>query len=451
MKKLIQLLLLISFVILFLGSKNLKAQKVSIIITGNLGNLFHPQEADYNQALNIKNLDDVLHRARKLYPEAVFVDAGNFLNWPDISVTCYKSPAMAHFRTHRYDVANLGARELFLSKSLALLECPLPDHKPAFLSLAKRSDNGQNWGQPFMDVNVNSKLNLRVMGATPFDSTYSAPPLMSFYKFEDTEAAIINNYYLEKKENSINVLLSSLSPAENDFLAEKYPSINVIIESNSSAQKSVRKISQTFIVHRNSDEYAGHLSFLVKDDGNLDKIKYQAFPIHIKSKSVFSFLKKRHLTQGEKSLARIGGFIPDEKSLNMIKPPHDSFEVKRLDGRKYADELDSTRIYYYALYKDHKHVANTFFVDRSQKTFYPPYLYLVTVSPNHELLGVDFIAPFTLVEGIADVDAFLKPYIGKTAEELRFNPIGCSGAEEEFMALHNHIRLVLELSKESFR
>jgi len=452
MKKRTTLLCFIAVLLLCLGSKHVKSQRVSIIITGNLGNLFHSIESEQIRRNNIAQLNTVLEQIFKLYPESIVVDTGNFFNWLDVTERCEKSPAIAHFRTHRYDVINFGVRDLFLSKSLTLWECPFPDNKSTYLSLALLSDNGQRLGRPFVDIpTADLKSNLRIIGATHFDSKYSAPSLMSFFRIEDIEAAIISYFYLDNKENSFNILLSNLSPAENDFLAQKYSSINIIIESHSSSQEPIRKINQTYIVHKTGEDFVGRLSFDIKDAASIDKIKYQSFPVQKKSKGFFSFLRKKDTTQMKKTIARIGVIIPDERALNMIKVPHDSFEVRRLDGGKYADELYSTRIHYYALYKDHKHAANTFFVDRSEGTYYPPYLYLVTVSPNHELLSIDFIAPLTLVEGVADVDGFLKPYIGKRFEELHFDHTGCSGVEEEFLALHNHIRLVLKLSEDCLR
>ena len=126
MKKRTTLFFFIAVLLLCLGSKHVKLQRVSIIITGNLGDLFHSIESEQIRKNNIAQLNTVLKQIFKLYPESIVVDTGNFFNWLDVTERCEKSPAIAHFRTHRYDVINFGARDLFLSKSLTLWECPFP-------------------------------------------------------------------------------------------------------------------------------------------------------------------------------------------------------------------------------------------------------------------------------------------------------------------------------------
>jgi len=443
-------LLLLCFTPIFLmaglfSGFRLTGNKCTVAFTGDLGDVFHPTGNQSGVSSKISRLNDIINELKKSYPEVIFVDTGHFLNLPDTTETDYNNiPVMTFLQTSNFELANLGARDLLMTNSLRLFDIHR-DKKPTLLSIFKYCESGKNIGDTFKDVSIGEAGAIRFLGAAIFNTERFAPSLMKRYKspaLPDMLPALLE----QSPRPTISIFLSCLSPAENDRLAEKVTSLSLIIEKDASPKQPVRKVHNTYIVHRDEMETVGLVTFKIKSTGVIGNISVKNYHLNPPQADIFSFLNRKKSETSTSPLPRIGEILPSEELLGKVGIQHDSYEIRRIIASGYSSRVNSTNIYYYDLFKYYKRVGKSFYVDHVLDKGYPQLLFIATLDNDNRLASVDFVFPITLPEGIAETDGFLKSYIGKRHNEIQFEPGGCSGMETVFKTLHNDLWLLLEIA-----
>ena len=433
--------------VLFSGF-GLTGSNCSIAFTGNLGDIFYPMGNRAGVSTKISRLDDIINELKKSYPDVIFVDTGDFLNLPNNTETDYNNiPVMTFLQTHNFELANLGARDLLMSKSLRLFDIH-NDKKPVLLSIFKNFESGKNVGDTFKDVSIGDNGTIRFLGAADFNTVRFAPSLMKRYKslaLPDMLPSLLE----QSPHPKISILLSCLTPADNDRLAENVPSLSMIIEKDASPKQLVRKVHNTYIVHRDEMETVGLVRFKIKSPGVIGNISIKNYPFDKKRTGIFSFLKRKKPETSSPPLPHIGEIIPNEELLEKVRIQHDSFEIRRISAGDYSSRVSSSNIYYYALFKYYKRVGRAFYVEHNLGKGYPQLLFIATLDNENRLASLDFVFPITLPEGTAESDRFLKSYIGKKYNEIHFEPSGFSGMEMVFKTFHNDLKLLLEFASKS--
>ncbi len=437
------LILSLSFAIPIFTSRA-RSKKVAIVFTGGLGKFFHPLGKDPAKSKVQNRLDKILRKLKASYPKALFVDTGDFLEIPDSVETCYRAPAMALFRRHKFHVANFGGKEIFLGGRVGLFNRPHEKDEPFFVTTLVDAKNRKPLAAPFVDLNPNANVMLRFMGTTSLNKVNAAPLLKK--QAAEPDRRNLLRLLLEKSPTpDASILLSDLSPTQNSKLAEDLPSLNLIIESHIAPGDAIGKQEETYIIHRTEAESVALITFQISPAGEIRKLKFRSYPFN-KSGGFLPFLKKKKPVPPLPPLPHLGKLITTERFFKKLTIPYDTYEIRRVNASAFARELKDSQVYYYNLYKGQRLIGRAFFVDHYLGWGRPEYMFFTTLTPENRLEKVDFIIHPVVAGWDVNFPEILKTYKGKKWEEIHFDPVACSGAMGEFKALYNDVYLVLKIA-----
>jgi hypothetical protein len=434
-------LLVLAF--LLTGSKS-GQQKITIVFTGGLCDIFHPFGEDPEQQENLKYLDQILARLKKSYPEALFVDTGNYVNAPDYVETMYSTPGMIHFQKHGYDAINIGSKEIFF---LTGIHNPVEKKNPPLLVttfLDAKTDTPL--ADSSIDYDTPHMPRVRVLGTSSLDCAFSAPALKNIIKEPNCPAAL-SSHLKTSPEPCLTLLLSDLPHSENINLAGVLMDLDLILESEIDPGAPLIKEKATYLCRKTEKKSIGVVHVKVNDQGKISRIDFKSYPL--RKQEGFLFFKKNNIPPPIKPpLPHLGNLKSAEKSLGRLSVPHKVYEISRMNAGRFSPLAASPDIYYYDLFEKQNHFARTFYVEHSLGKRWPELMFLVTLDLENRLSKVDFTLIPTLGNWDPDFDGFLVPYIGKKWNEMEFHPQGCGGALEEFHSLYLDISLVSQLADE---
>ena len=416
-----------------------KAKKTTIIFTGGLGELFHPMGQDPDQQKDILGLERILKKLKKSYPDALFVDTGNFVDIPDKMETIYGTPAMVLLRKYGLDAANLGTKELTLGERLKIYRYASREKPPFFVSILEDAEKKKSLVNPFIDLKNGNKQALRITGTTSIDHRFSSPLLEKKIKALN-QSRTIEGIIGQSSIPDATVLLSDLKPSDNDRLAANIDGLNIILESGSAPGRPVRKNDKTYICRRTEKKSVGMVTFRINKKGEIDKVKCESFPIRKKG-GPFSLFKKKKDEPVQPPLPRLGIMVPKKDLFERLSVSYEDYEIRRIHAREFSRQLKNSHVYFYELYKNDQITGRTFYVDHALGKGRPTYMFFVTLDPSARIKEVDFIL-IPLIAGINPrLREFLEQYFGKKWDEMGFDPRGCGGAVEEFKILFRDIQL----------
>jgi len=426
------------------GSKS-SSKRVFVVLTGQLGELFHPLtlEKDASER-NIRFLEEALAKLKKKHPDALFVDAGNYLDVPDYGETVYRTPALTLFRRFKYTAVNMGASEILVGEKSHLFHRKREKDEPHYVTMIEESGSGRNLGEIFSDASIRNSSVLRFMGVTRLDHTLSARPLKSRLR-EPERGTVLKAAMDSLPVPDVNLLLSDLSREENLALAGKVSGLDFILDAKAYPGDEVTKVKDAFICHRQKPQSVGLLSFRIREKGGIDKVAFKTLSLE-KRGGLFSLFRKKPLPSPEPPLPVIGKLVDKELFFDIVTDSCDKYETGRLNARKYSNLLKDAQVYYYDLYEGEELTGRAFYVDHFLGRQRTHYMFFTFLTPDNRISRVKFhIIPHIAGWKIEEID-FFKPYIGKKWDEMVFIPEGCEGALTEYRILYEDMNLVSRIA-----
>jgi len=421
-------------------------KKVTIVFTGGLSNIFHPFGEDPEQKENLEFLNHILTKLKKSYPEALFVDTGNYVNIQDHAETAYATPAMAHFRKHGYHAVNIGSKEIFMGTGIHLIPQGEKKEPPFLVSTLVDATMNTPVASPYADFHIPPMPSIRVLGISALDHSFSAPPLKNALK-NPAPLPTLSSHLESLPEPCLTLLLSDLSHSENVGLAGNLTGLDLILESEIDSGKPLLKEKETYLCRRGEQKSVGVVHLKMNNRGKISTIHYQSYPLRKQGGFLF-FKKKKIPPRVRPPLPYPGKLIPAERLLKRLSVPHKNYEICRISAGHFSPLVSDPHIYYYAIFDNRNFYAASFYVDHPLGERRPELMFFVTLDSENRILKLDFIIPPMFGNWYPDYDGFLKPYLGKKWNELEFHAQGCEGAVEEFKSLYDDLYLVSRMADE---
>jgi hypothetical protein len=419
-------------------------KKITIVFTGGLFNIFHPFGEDPEQSENLKYLDRILCRLKKSYPEALFVDTGNYVNAPDYVETMYSTPGMVHFRKHGYDAINIGFREILFGTSVVNPE--ENKNPPPLVTSYLDAKTNAPLAEPYIDFDIPRMPRIRVLGTGRLDCAFSAPALRNVIKEPDLPAAL-SSHLKTFPEPSLTLLLSDLPHSENIALAGVLPDLDLILESEINPLEPLIKEKKTYLCRKTEQKSIGVVHVKVNDQGKISKIDFKSYPL--RGKEGFLFFKKNKIPPSIKPpRPHLGNIESAERSLERLRVPHKAYVISRTNAGRFSHLVASPRVFYYDLFEKQNHFARTFYVEHSLGERLPELMFYVTLDLENRIKKVDITLIPSLAGWDPDFEGFVNSCIGKKWNEMEFDPRGCGGALEVFHSMYLDISLVSQMADE---
>jgi len=434
---------LIVLAFLLKGSKSGEQKKITIVFTGGLCDIFHPFGQDPEQSENLTYLERILARLKKSYPEALFVDTGNYVNAPDYVETMYSSAGMAHFRKYGYNAVNIGANEVLFMTSVHPGE---KETQSLFVTAFLDAKTDAPLAKSHRDYDAPRTPRVRILGISSLDHDFSSPPLKNIVK-EPDRIAVLSSHLKTSPEPCLALLLSDLPHSENMILAGALTDLDLILESEIVSGDPVIKEKESYICGKTERKSIGVVHVKLSDQGKISRIDFKSYPL--RKQGGFLFFKKNNIPPPIKPpLPYLGNVGYEDRYLGKLTVQHKVYEISRINAGRFSPLLTSPDIYYYDLFENENRFARTFYMEHSLGKEWPELRFFVTLDLENRIKKVDFIFIPMLGSWDPDFNGFVNSYIGKKWNKMEFDPRGCRGALEVFHSLYRDLSLVSELSDE---